>query len=144
MGATVTKYKGKPILSIPTGTAYHFSFGKVKAQLILQYLDDIYEFAGIAKPNNGAKPHKPKKASAKQLLPCWYCGDGHKQTAKEVGGHAYQICNGCGASIIPKLGKPSNKRSRGANYKLAQEVAAIIKRNTNPEKAARVKTKAMV
>ena len=33
MKAQVTKYKGRPIISLPTDKDYHFSFGKTKAKL---------------------------------------------------------------------------------------------------------------
>jgi hypothetical protein len=44
--ATVSEYKGNPILSLPVAgsTKYPFTFGLNKAKAILEYLDDIKKF----------------------------------------------------------------------------------------------------
>jgi hypothetical protein len=41
----ITFYKNKPCLQLPTGTNKIFRFGKVKAELILKYINAIHEFA---------------------------------------------------------------------------------------------------
>ncbi|MFA8341784.1 MAG: hypothetical protein ACEPO8_02315 [Rhodothermaceae bacterium] len=44
--ATISEYKGNPIISIPLGNneRYSFSFGLTKAKAIMEYLDDIKGF----------------------------------------------------------------------------------------------------
>ena len=44
--ATISEYKGNPIISIPLGNneRYSFSFGLTKAKAIMEYLDDIKKF----------------------------------------------------------------------------------------------------
>lgn len=44
--ATISEYKGNPIISLPLGNneRYSFSFGLTKAKAIMEYLDDIKGF----------------------------------------------------------------------------------------------------
>jgi len=41
---TTSKYKGNPVISLPTGWGKGMTFGLKKAQAILLYLDDIKKF----------------------------------------------------------------------------------------------------
>ena len=98
MKAQVTKYKGRPIISLPTDKDYHFSFGKTKAKLILEHLDAIYEFAGVPKPN-GKKPRAIKQVDTR----CWHCNNGHDSKPMGTTYTPYLLCD-CGATIIEKVG----------------------------------------
>ena len=40
----ISEYKGKPVLSIPIGGGFAFSFGSKKAEAILEHLDAIKSF----------------------------------------------------------------------------------------------------
>lgn len=42
---TIGEWQGKPVISLPTGSKYPFSFGKAKAKLIVKYFDMIKKFA---------------------------------------------------------------------------------------------------
>ncbi len=44
--ATVSEYKGNPVISLPLGNneRYSFTFGLTKAKAVLEYLDDIKKF----------------------------------------------------------------------------------------------------
>lgn len=37
-------YKGTPILSLPTGNGYGFSFGLKKAQALLEHIEEVKSF----------------------------------------------------------------------------------------------------
>lgn len=57
--ATVGSYKGNPTISLGVeGDNYPFSFGLVKARLIVKHIDDIRRFVGepVAEPTQPAPP----------------------------------------------------------------------------------------
>jgi hypothetical protein len=45
----VSEFKGSPVISLPTGNQYPFTFGLTKAKLIIEYYDDIKAFVKVNK-----------------------------------------------------------------------------------------------
>ena len=103
MRAQVTKYKGRSILTIPTGERYHFSFGQKKAKLILDYIDDIYKFAGVTQAKSKTAHNRLVKSSGKPSWlsgHCWYCNNGDDRQVLNEGLSLYYLCE-CGATDCP-------------------------------------------